>query len=324
MSDPNGFPNGNGADNSAMNNGGTNGSAGWSNASGTGNANGTNGANPTNGMGNTGASGYTENPNGYGANYVNQPPAGAQPNAQQDTQPNAQQQYGQPYAYVPNQQPGQPGQPGQSGQSGQNPDDWASDFARADFDPFKLIEAMLPQTAKNWIRGIYAVVGVAALIIGIALLVWPGRTLIVATVALAIYFLISGIVRAVTAVAAQGLPSGWRVLDILVGILLTVGGIVVLKNTALSATTLLMLTTCMVGIGWIMEGMMGLVESWRVPSSGWAVAYGLLSIIAGAIVLVSPIESTTFLVVFAGCALVVTGAVALVRAFTFGRLKRSK
>lgn len=308
MSDPNGFPN-NRASSSGTGNGGTDGAAGQNAA---------NGANPTNGMGNAGASGYTENPNGYGANYVNQPPSGAQ----QNTQPNAQQQpYGQPYAYVPNQQPGQSGQ---SSQPGQNPDDWASDFARADFDPFKLIEAMLPQTAKNWIRGIYAVVGVAALIIGIALLVWPGRTLIVATVALAIYFLISGIVRAVTAVAAQGLPSGWRVLDILVGILLTVGGIVVLKNTALSATTLLMLTTCMVGIGWIMEGVMGLVESWRVPSSGWAVAYGLLSIVAGVIVLVSPIESTTFLVVFAGCALVVTGAVALVRAFTFGRLKRSK
>ena len=273
---------------------------------------------------------YTENPNGYGANYVNQP----QPDAPQPGQDQTGPQYGQPYAYAPSGAQSQYGAQspygaqypyGAQGQPGsQNPYAAQNPYAQpGGFDPFRLIESMLPQRAKNWIRGTYAVVGVTALIIGIALLAWPGPTLVVATVALGIYFLVSGIVRAVTALAAQGLPSGWRVLDVLVGVLLTVGGIVVLKNAMMSASALLVLITCMVGIGWIMEGFMGIVESWRVPSSGWAVAYGVVSIIAGIIVLVTPMESTVFLVIFAGCALVVMGVTALVRAFTFGRAPRA-
>ena len=57
--------------------------------------------------------------------------------------------YGQPYAYQPpfgQQQPGQ-----QQGQGG-----WE------DFSPFRLIEEMLPQKAKNAIRGLYGIIGVAA------------------------------------------------------------------------------------------------------------------------------------------------------------------
>lgn len=282
---------------------------------------------------------YTENPNGYGANYVNQPQPGQQTGAAAqgqagDNQNQTAPQYGQPYAYTPSGAQGQYGAQnpygaqypyGAQGQPGpQNPYAAQNPYAQpGGFDPFRLIESMLPQRARNWIRGTYAVVGVTALIIGIALLVWPGPTLVVATVALGIYFLVSGIVRAVTALAAQGLPSGWRVLDVLVGVLLTVGGIVVLKNAMMSASALLVLITCMVGIGWIMEGFMGIVESWRVPSSGWAVAYGVVSIIAGIIVLVTPMESTVFLVIFAGCALVVMGVTALVRAFTFGRAPRA-
>lgn len=264
---------------------------------------------------------YQQNP--YGAGWYGQPgqpgagPAAgpAQPGSQGPQGP----QYGQPYAYAPRQHPGQPGQPG--GQGGQNnPNDWYAEFSRTDFNPFKLIEERLPQKAKNWIKAVYAVVGAAELLIGLALLVWPGPTLVVATIALAIYFIISGIVRAVTAFAVQGVPAGWRVLDVVVGVLLAIGGIVMLKNTTLSASTLLMLITSLVGIGWIMEGVMSLVESWRVPSSGWAVAYGLISVFAGFVVLVSPMQSTVFLVVFAGCALIVMGVTAIVRAFKFGRV----
>ncbi|WP_240811895.1 HdeD family acid-resistance protein [Bifidobacterium avesanii] len=250
-------------------------------------------------------------------------PAGQADDRNQRQDQGRQTPYGQPYAYVPPQpQPGQPGWQGQPGWNGQS--NWYAEFSRTDFDPFKLIEEHLPQRAKNWIRAVYAVVGAAALVIGLALLVWPGPTLVVATVALAVYFVVSGIVRAVTAFAVQGVPGGWRVLDVLVGVLLTIGGIVMLKNTTLSASTLVILITSVVGISWIMEGVMSLAESWRVPASGWAVAYGLISIFAGFVLLVTPVQSTAFLVVFAGCALVVMGVTALVRAFKFGRAPKSR
>jgi uncharacterized membrane protein HdeD (DUF308 family) len=208
--------------------------------------------------------------------------------------------YGNPYAGGPNQ-----------GQGGWQP-----------MSPFRLVEEWLPQQAKNAIRGVYGVLGVVAIILGLALLIWPGATLEVAAIALGVYFVVSGVIRIVTAIVELGLPGGWRVLDILVGVLLAVGGVIVLKNAALSGTTLAVLVTMVVGLGWMMEGVMALVESWRMPSSGWAVVYALVSIVAGFVVLFSPVSSTAWLILFGSCALIVLGVVAIVRAFTFGKPRR--
>lgn len=148
-------------------------------------------------------------------------------------------------------------------------------------------------------------------------------TLKIAAVALGAYFVISGVIRIVTAIVELGLPGGWRVLDILVGLLLTVGGVVMLKNATLSGAMLAVLVTMVVGLGWMMEGVMALVESWRMPSSAWAVIYALISIVAGCIMLFSPLASTGWLILFGGCALVALGIVAIVRAFTFGKVGKS-
>lgn len=190
-------------------------------------------------------------------------------------------------------------------------------------DPFKLVESMLPQRAKNWVRGFYAVIGIVAIVLGMALLIWPGITLKIAAILLGVYFVVSGLVRVTTAIVELGLPGGWRVLDILVGVLLAIGGMLMLKNAAASGQALALLVTLTVGIGWMLEGFMALVESWRLPSSGWAVLYAVISIIAGFVVLVSPVSSTVWLVIFGGCALVVMGVSAIVRAFRFGRLPKN-
>nr|WP_300765845.1 DUF308 domain-containing protein [uncultured Bifidobacterium sp.] len=186
-------------------------------------------------------------------------------------------------------------------------------------NPFRLVEEMLPQKAKSAVRTRYGILGVAAVLLGGALLFWPGRTLSVAAILIGIYFIVSGVIRIVSALVELGLPAGWRVLDILVGVLLSVGGVIMLKNTTLSATTLAVLVTMTVGIGWIMEGVIALTESWKVPNSGWAVAYAVLSIIAGVVVLVFPLSATAMMIIFAAVALLVTGVVAVVRAFSFGR-----
>ena len=112
-------------------------------------------------------------------------------------------------------------------------------------------------------------------------------------------------------------------LDILVGLLLTIGGVVMLKNATLSGAMLAVLVTMVVGLGWMMEGVMALVESWRMPSSAWAVIYALISIVAGCVMLFSPLASTGWPILFGGCALVALGIVAIVRAFTFGKVGKS-
>ncbi|WP_270189138.1 HdeD family acid-resistance protein [Bifidobacterium pseudocatenulatum] len=256
------------------------------------------------------------NPNNSGNPYQSEPQTpcyfdgpNANPNPNQNGFFYASYTTGQPY--------GQPyGQQNSQSDADNGTNNWQP------ISPFKLVEEWLPKKAKNAIRGTYAVLGIAAVILGLALLIWPGATLKVAAIALGAYFVVSGVVRIVTAIVELGLPGGWRVLDILIGLMLSVGGVVMLKNAALSGATLAVLITMVVGLGWMLEGVMALVESWRMPSSAWAVIYALLSIVAGFIVLFSPISSTTWLILFGGCALVAIGIVAIVRAFTFGKSKR--
>lgn len=180
----------------------------------------------------------------------------------------------------------------------------------------------MPEKAKTKIRVIYGVVGVAAIALGAALLLVPNKTLALAALLLGVYFVISGVVRIVGALVEPFLPAGWRVLDVFVGILLTFGGVVVVRNYGMTGQTLALLITMMVGFGWIMEGVMSLVESWRIPHSGWAIAYAIISIVAGFIVLMSPLSSAVFMVVFGGCAMVVMGITAVIRAFTFGKPRK--
>lgn len=219
--------------------------------------------------------------------------------------------YGQPYAYY------EPyGRPDMGRGTGPDGTPGAGDWQP--MDPFRLIEELLPQRAKNAVRTLYGVVGVAAVLLGAALLFWPGKTLAVFAIALGLYLLISGIVRMISALATLGLPSGWRVLDVMVGGLLSIGGVVMLRNAMVSGQTLAIFATLVVGIGWILEGVMALAESWAMPSSGWAVLYAVLSIVAGVTLLFAPMGSAVFLMIFAGVALIVMGICALVRAFTFG------
>lgn len=186
-------------------------------------------------------------------------------------------------------------------------------------EPFSLFEDALSMRARNMIRGGYAVLGVAAVALGAALLFWPGRTLALFALAFGVYFVVSGVVRIVTAIVELGLPGGWRVLNILVGILLAVGGVVVLKNSMLSGQTLALLVTLTVGIGWMVEGITALAESRRLASSGWSMLYAVLAVVAGVVVLVFPLSSTVWLVWFGAIALVVMGVASIMRALSFGR-----
>ena len=135
--------------------------------------------------------------------------------------------------------------------------------------------------------------------------------------------MVSGVIRVVSAIVELGLPAGWRVLNVFVGVLLAIGGVVVLKNAALSGATLLVMITLVVGIGWIMEGVMALLESWKLPKSGWAVLYAVVSVIAGMVILFAPLSSAMWLMIFGGVALMVMGVSSIVRAFTFGRTPKS-
>lgn len=164
------------------------------------------------------------------------------------------------------------------------------------------------------VRTGFGISGVVSLILGLLVLFWPEATLSVIAFFFGLYFLISGGLRVVSGIAAAMTP-GLRVLNIIVGLLLFIVGIVAIRNPLSSLAVLGML----VGIAWIIEGIMAFVEIESGGSRWYAITFGILSVVAGIVVLFLPVASLAALVIFGGIFLVVLGVVQLVRAITFGR-----
>lgn len=184
---------------------------------------------------------------------------------------------------------------------------------------FALDSRAMTRSAINGVRAVFGVSGAVAVILGIVLLFWPVKSIEVLAVFLGIYFLIAGIMRLGIGIFSRGISGGVRTLSIILGVLLVLVGVIALKNVATSAAVLVVLAVAFIGVGWIVEGVMALVESGRAASSGWAIAFGVLSILAGLVVLILPASSAALLIVFAGVALIVLGIIGIIRAFTFGR-----
>ena len=114
------------------------------------------------------------------------------------------------------------------------------------------------------IRVAFAVSGVVAIAIGAILLVWTEATLGVIAVLFGLYFVISGVVRIVRGAASTGSAVGGRVLNIVLGVLVLILGILAIRNPEGSLAVLGLL----VGIVWIVEGVAALVE-YTTDSSRW-------------------------------------------------------
>ena len=184
---------------------------------------------------------------------------------------------------------------------------------------FGLDAKKMTRSAINFIRATLGIGGIAALVLGILLLVWPIHTLAVFTVFLGIYFLIAGAVRLSIGIFSSGVGAGMRTVNIVLGILLVIIGIIALRNLQSATAVLLIFIVALVGVGWIIEGILSLVESRNASSKGWAIFFGIISIIAGIVLLSLPLTSALVLIIFAAIALIVLGIIGIVRAFTFGR-----
>lgn len=186
-------------------------------------------------------------------------------------------------------------------------------------DALRLDAAALAKRAINGIRLIFGIAGAVALVIGVVLLVWPDHTIPVLALFFGIYLVITGIARLLMGLFGRTLGTGHRVLNVLFGVLLLVGGIVALRDIAIASATLLLVIAIVAGIGFIVEGVMAIAEAGASRAQGWTVAYGIVGIIAGVAVLAVPEWSGFWLLMVAAGILVILGVLGILRALTFGR-----
>ncbi len=175
------------------------------------------------------------------------------------------------------------------------------------------------KSAVNGVRIAFGIGGAVSLIVGILILVWPGRTAAVVAGIIAVYAIVGGLAYAGLGVFSAAMRGWSRVGHIILGLLFIVAGILAFANLTATTVWLAVFLGVLVGIMWIVEGVVALTVSSAGPSRGWSIFYAIVSVIAGIVLLLSPLWGALVLWWLLGISLVVLGAVQIARAFTFGR-----
>jgi uncharacterized membrane protein HdeD (DUF308 family) len=171
---------------------------------------------------------------------------------------------------------------------------------------------MVSRLGRHW--GWLFAYGLLTLIAGIAVLAWPSETLLVLAVLFGIQLIISGIFRFVAALATDDLTGGTRVLLALLGVLSIIIGLWAVRHVVL---TLLALTVFL-GIFWIVNGVIEIFTALSqrgMPQRGWTAVMGVLSIVAGVIVLAFPDLTLLGLAIILGVWLLIFGVMEMTAAF---------
>ncbi|MCR2762082.1 DUF308 domain-containing protein [Microbacterium sp. zg.B48] len=169
----------------------------------------------------------------------------------------------------------------------------------------------------NGIRTALGISGVLSLIVGILILAWPDKTAMVVTAIIAIYAIAAGLVYAGLGIFSKT-RGGWsRVGHIALGVLFVIAGIVAFLNLGGATAWLALFLGFLVGIMWIVEGIVALSTLDMAASKGWTVFFAIISIIAGIVLFFSPIWGALVLWWLLGISLIVLGVIQIIRAFTF-------
>jgi uncharacterized membrane protein HdeD (DUF308 family) len=171
---------------------------------------------------------------------------------------------------------------------------------------FRPAEA-IGRIGKHW--GWMLAFGILTIAAGICALVWPGITLLAAAIVFGVQLVVAGIYRLVAAFAAPEESTGTRVmLGVLgvLGVLSLIIGLDAVRHVLLTIVALALL----LGIFWVANGVIELFTAFSNRESsgrGWLVAMGIVSIVAGVLLLAIPSLSLVVMVFLIGAWLIFFG-----------------
>lgn len=179
-----------------------------------------------------------------------------------------------------------------------------------------------PNAAVTGIRTALGVAGALAIIVGVLILAWPGRTAMIVTAIIAVYAVVAGLFYGAIGIFSSG-RGGWaRVGTVILGVLFLVAGLVAFANLAQTTTWLAGFLGILVGILWIAEGVVSLTSLGDAASKVWSIVFSILAIVAGIILLFSPLWGIAALWWLLGISLIILGVINVGRAITYGRRQR--
>jgi uncharacterized membrane protein HdeD (DUF308 family) len=170
------------------------------------------------------------------------------------------------------------------------------------------VPSLLPHLWKSAL-----VSGVLAVALGVAIVAWPQISITVAAIFFGAYLLVTGIQQVVFAFSLH-VTAGGRVLLFISGAASLILAVLAFRH--LYDAVLLM--AIWIAVGFIFRGVattVSAISDPTLPGRWWNVFVGVISLIAGVVVLASPFESLATLTLVVGIWLIVIGVMEVVAAF---------
>ena len=176
---------------------------------------------------------------------------------------------------------------------------------------------MLPHLWKSTL-----VSGILTLIVGVLVLSWPGISVLAAAIAFGVYLLITGVAQVVFAFSLH-VSAGSRILLFISGAASLILAVLAFRHFGQGYAVLLL--AIWIGIGFVFRGVattVSAVSDPTLPGRGWSIFLGVITLLAGIVVLASPFASIVTLALVVGVWLAVIGIFEIVA--SFGIRKASK
>jgi uncharacterized membrane protein HdeD (DUF308 family) len=162
-----------------------------------------------------------------------------------------------------------------------------------------------------------AVSGVLAIALGAAIVAWPGISIAVAAIFFGAGLLLTGIQQVFFAFSLD-VSAGGRVLLFISGAASLILAIMAFRHLY----DAVLLLAIWIGVGFIFRGVattVSAISDPTLPGRGWNVFVGVISLVAGVVVLASPFDSIGTLAFVVGIWLIVIGVMEVVAAVAIRR-----
>jgi uncharacterized membrane protein HdeD (DUF308 family) len=165
-----------------------------------------------------------------------------------------------------------------------------------------------------------AIMGLATLVVGLFVVFQPHAALATVAVLVGVLAIISGIFQLVTATREDENARVWRGIA---GALFIVAGIVLIRHLHLTVAII----GLVIGITWIIQGFAAMIggfsRSRTSQGRSWSVIFGVISLIAGIVVVSTPVSAVHTLAILMGIWFIVMGVLEMVDAFMTRRMVRT-
>jgi uncharacterized membrane protein HdeD (DUF308 family) len=181
------------------------------------------------------------------------------------------------------------------------------------------IPSLLPHLWKSTL-----VSGILSLILGVLVVAWPGISILVAAIWFGVYLLIAGIAEVVFAFSLH-VTAGSRILLFISGAASLILAVLAFRHFGTDVRTAILLLAIWIGVGFIFRGVattVSAISDPTLPGRGWSIFLGVISLLAGIVVIASPFNSIFTLAIVVGVWLIVIGVFEIVS--SFGIRKASK